>query len=274
MRQRAIAGFALLAIGIYPIYAGGLPFLFIILIFFGLAAWEYARLFQAAGFRPAMPLMVAATAAFLLARHFSQPAPLQWDGLVTLIFILLAMTVHLMDYERGAKFSGTDFAITLSGGMYLGFVGGYLIPLRGLPEGVWWFLATLPAVWLADSGAYFVGRSLGRRKMSPRLSPGKTWEGYLGGVIFGTLGNALLCLGWQAAPAAPDALTPWSGALIGLVLSLLTPLGDLGQSMLKRQAGIKDSSNILPGHGGIFDRVDSWIWAGAIGYYAIVWFFT
>ncbi len=272
MRQRAIAGFSLLAIGIYPISAGGLPYLAIILILLIIAAWEYARLFQAAGFRPATYLILAAVAAFLVTRHFS-PDPLKWDSLIISVFILLAMTIHLIDYERGAKFSGTDFAITLSGGLYLGFLGGYLIPLRHLPDGVWWFLATLPAVWLSDSGAYFVGRSLGKRKMSPRLSPKKTWEGYAGGVLFGTLGNALLCLAWQASPAAPEALTPLNGALLGLVLSLLTPLGDLGQSMIKRQVGIKDSGNILPGHGGIFDRMDSWIWAGALGYYLITWFF-
>jgi phosphatidate cytidylyltransferase len=179
------------------------------------------------------------------------------------------MTYHLFAYERGRDQAASDFAVTVSGIFYIGWLGAYLISLRDLPHGMWWVLIALPAVWLADSGAYFVGRAIGKRKFSPRLSPKKTWEGYIGGVIVSTLGAALLAFIWNLIE--PGVMTPLQGGLIGLILALLTVLGDLGASMVKRQFGVKDSSNLIPGHGGVFDRIDSWLWAGVIGFYVIQW---
>jgi phosphatidate cytidylyltransferase len=272
LRQRALVAIILLPLGIYLTVLGGLPFTILILIFLGLAAWEYAGLFRAGGFRPAAVLAVVAVAAFVLGRHLNAPAdPFAWDVPILSLFVLAAMAVHLVDYERGAPFSGTDFAVTLSAGVYLGFAGGYLVTLRERPDGLWWFLTALPAVWFADSGAYFIGRWLGRTPFSPRLSPKKTWEGYLGGVLFGLGGGALMPVILAAFAPGPIGPTPAVGAVLGLALAAITPLGDLGQSMIKRQVGIKDSSKLLPGHGGIFDRIDSWIWAGVIGYYLVNW---
>ena len=102
------------------------------------------------------------------------------------LLTLLSMTWHLVAYERGRDQSGTDLAVTLGGILYIGWIGGYFISLRSLPDGQWWVLIALPAVWLADSGAYFIGRAFGRHKLSPRLSPKKTWEGYLGGIVAGS----------------------------------------------------------------------------------------
>ena len=157
--------------------------------------------------------------------------------------------------------------------LYFGVLGGYLVLIRSLPDGFWWFMTVLPAVWLADSGAYFYGRKYGRTPFSPRLSPKKTREGYLAGVVTSSLGTGLLVLLWQFLAGEPIVPTFISGALIGLTVSVITPLGDLGQSMLKRQVGIKDSGSILPGHGGMFDRIDTWIWAAVLGYYLVIWFF-
>ncbi|MEA3351487.1 MAG: phosphatidate cytidylyltransferase, partial [Chloroflexota bacterium] len=184
------------------------------------------------------------------------------------LFVLASMLFHLLTYEREREAAGTDFAITLSGALYIGWLGAYLISLRTLPNGLWWFLVALPSVWIADSGAYFIGRQFGRHRLCPRLSPKKTWEGYIGGIISGVLGGALL------AALVPNVdITPMRGVVLGLILSVITPLGDLGESMFKRQVNIKDSSNLIPGHGGAFDRVDSWLWGGIISYYIITWLF-
>ena len=123
-----------------------------------------------------------------------------------------------------------------------------------------------PSGW-PNSFAYFIGVRFGRHRLSPRFSPKKSWEGYWGGILFGTLGTAGLAVLWTSlgGPVVPW----WKGAALGAALSILTTLGDLGESMIKRQAGVKDSSNIIPGHGGVFDRIDSWLWGAAIGYFLI-----
>ena len=185
------------------------------------------------------------------------------------MLILASMAFHLIDYEKGRDKAATDFAVTLGGILYLGLIGSYLISLRFLPDGKWWFLLILPAVMLADSGAFMIGSRFGKHSLSPRLSPHKTWEGYVGGIIFGILGGALLAALWHLA--AP-AITVGRGALVGFIMAVVTPLGDLGESMIKRQAGAKDSSHILPGHGGVLDRIDSWLWAAVIGFFLVKYF--
>jgi phosphatidate cytidylyltransferase len=189
------------------------------------------------------------------------------------LLVLASMAYHLLMYERGRDQAGTDFGVTVAGILYFGWIGGYLIDLRNLPEGMWWVLLVLPSVWLADTGAYLVGSRFGRHKLSPRLSPKKSWEGYLAGIACAILGAPLLALGFQALGASPVVITPQRSAWLGGVLSVLTLLGDLGESMIKRQVGAKDSGKLLPGHGGVFDRIDSWLWAGVLGFYVITFFF-
>jgi phosphatidate cytidylyltransferase len=266
LRQRALVAAVLLPIGLTLIYFGGWAYAVMIILILGLAAWEYAHIFKTGGFQPADILVISGAILLGIGRAWNGFGSADW--LLSLL-ILASMTYHLIAYERGRDQAASDFAVTLSGIFYIGWLGSYLISLRGLPAGMWWTLTALPAVWLADSGAYFIGRAIGKRKFSPRLSPKKTWEGYLGGVLVGTLGTVLLVLAWNLIE--PGVITPLQGGLIGLIISIITPLGDLGESMVKRQFGIKDSSNLIPGHGGVFDRIDSWIWTGVIGFYIIHW---
>jgi phosphatidate cytidylyltransferase len=154
--------------------------------------------------------------------------------------------------------------------VYIGWIGAYLIDIRYLENGMWWILLVLPAIWVADMAAFFIGSRWGRHKLSPRLSPKKSWEGYFAGVFFGTLATVGLAVLWRALGGMD--VTWWKGAILGFVLTSLTTLGDLGESMFKREAGVKDASNIIPGHGGVLDRIDSWIWGAALGFYSIIWF--
>jgi phosphatidate cytidylyltransferase len=122
---------------------------------------------------------------------------------------------------------------------------------------------------LADSGAYFVGKRWGRRRMAPRLSPKKTWEGYLAGIVTGAVSGAGLAALWRLGAGSQSSLTAVRGLELGLLLAIVTPLGDLGISMMKREIGVKDTGGLIPGHGGALDRTDSWVWAGVIAYYFV-----
>lgn len=266
--KRVLVAIVLLPIGVALILIGGIPYALMVALILGIAAWEFVQLFHAGGLRPSGMVVVAGTLLLVFARALSGFEGSDW--MVSLV-VLVSMAFHLVAFERDRDQSATDFGITLAGILYMGWIGAYLISLRNLPEGKWWVLMVLPAVWLADSGAYFVGRAFGRHKMSPRLSPNKTWEGYLGGVLAATLGGALLAVVWSIWTGPGSDITPLRGAILGFVLAVVTPLGDLGESMIKRQVGVKDSGKLLPGHGGAFDRIDSWLWAGVIGYYLIAW---
>lgn len=184
--------------------------------------------------------------------------------------LLVLLAWHLVEYERGAEKTGLDFGASVAALVYLGWVGSYLFDLRQLENGAWWAMFVLPCVWLTDVGAYMIGAAYGKHYMTPRLSPRKTWEGLAAGAFTAMLTGAFFA--YVYTRWGPLNLSIWSGAAFGLVVGLLTPLGDLGESMLKRQAGMKDSGNFLPGHGGAFDRIDSWLWGATLGYYFIIWF--
>lgn len=268
LAKRVLVVAILLPAGLLIIFLGEWVFAGFVALVLGLAAWEFGQLFRLSGFQPAFPVLALGAAALALGRAFDGFASAPW---LLALLVLVSMTCHLIAYERGRDQAATDFSITLAGWIYLGWLGAYLISIRDLPEGQWWLLTVLPSVWLADSGAYFIGRSFGRHKLSPRLSPKKTWEGYLGGIVVGTVGTVGLVALWGLWAEPAFAITLPQAALLGFLLSTVTTLGDLGESMIKRQSGAKDSSNLLPGHGGVFDRIDSWLWAAPIGYYFIVW---
>lgn len=117
----------------------------------------------------------------------------------------------------------------------------------------WWIVLAVVLVAAADIGAYFSGRAIGGLKLAPSISPGKTWAGAIGGVVFATLLTPLALI-WLPIETS---LTGWQAGLLGLILAPISILGDLFVSVLKRQAGLKDSSKLLPGHGGLLDRLDS-----------------
>ncbi len=224
-------------------------------------------MFQISKFEPSIHITVGGIFVILAMRAFFP----QFAELVLSALILLAMTYHLFAYERGRNEAALDLTITLGGLIYLGWVGAYMVDLRSLPNGGWWVMFVFPVVWLADSGAYSIGARYGEHKMFPRLSPKKSWEGYWAGVFMGTLYGGFFA--FMYTKFGPLHVSIWQGVLLGFVLSTITTLGDLGESLFKREAVIKDSGNLFPGHGGAFDRIDSLIWAAVIGVYIIRFFF-
>ncbi len=253
-------------LGLPAILWGGWLFFFLVGFFLIAAAWEYAWIFRSIGYDVSPWLIGVASFGLYAARSFLGESAEDWLTFLALAFL----TYYLFRYEKGAPKSALDYTISMAGAIYLGWVGAYLYLIRALPNGGWWIMLVLPIVWLADSGAYNIGVQLGKHHFSPRLSPGKTWEGFVAGLFTAILAGAFLA--WAYSSFGPLKITVWQGAGLGLLLGLLTPLGDLGESLFKRHAGVKDSGQLLPGHGGAFDRIDSWLWAGVIGYFYIQYF--
>src|SRR3972149_11503909 len=186
LKARVLVVVVLLPIGLLIIHFGGAVFAAVIALILGLAAWEYGQLFRASGLEPVGALVAAGAVLITLGRAFDGFTSAPW---VLLLLVFASMTYHLIPHQRGREQAATDFAATLAGLLYIGWLGAYLISIRDLPEGQWWLLLVLPGVWLAALGGHFIGRSFGRLKISPRLSPKKTWEGYIAGLFFGTLGT-------------------------------------------------------------------------------------
>ena len=148
---------------------------------------------------------------------------------------------------------------------YVGFLGSYLVLVRDLHKGEYWLLLAVLGTWATDTCAYAVGKIVGRHKMAPRISPGKTWEGTIGALIGGFAAIPLLNWPLDLPMSTGEALA------LGALLPPTAVLADLGESMLKRGAGVKDTSELVPGHGGFLDRLDSILFTVPLVYYFAIW---
>ena len=270
MLKRTLTALALAAVGLPAIIYGGIFYYLLMGTFLVGGAWEYVRMYRAVQYEPHEIVTVGGVLVIATARFFFA----EYATPLFVLLILLAMAVHLIAFERGRGQAAVDFGITVAGIVYLGWVGSYLLDLRSLPQGGWWLMIVLPIVWAGDTGAYSIGAVYGKHKMSPRLSPKKSWEGYFAGLFTAILIGAFFSYAFSSIGLKPlhGLIDPIQGAILGLVIGALAPLGDLGESMFKRQSGLKDSSNVLPGHGGFLDRIDSWLWGAALGYFIIQFF--
>jgi phosphatidate cytidylyltransferase len=268
MRVRLLSGALLVPPVVIMLVAGGPWIALLTLIIGGVALIEYVHLVARRGHRAFGGLMLLWMLVFVLDR--SQPGyPYTDAALAALLVVTLSWA--LMRYRQGTVNAFTGFAMTLAGAYYIGWSGAHLVSLRSLPDGLFWTMIVFPSIWSADTSAYFFGRAFGRVKLVPDVSPGKTWEGYLGAVILTPLIVAGLALLWRWLGAG-EALTPAHAFMIGFLIAAIAPVGDLGMSMLKRYANAKDSSNLLPGHGGFLDRIDSTLIAILLGYYYLTLF--
>ena len=259
MLRRVTTALLLLALIVPAILYGGILYFLYVAFFIVMACREYVQMFRLRSFQPSAAVTLGGTLALLAARAYRP----EWTEPVLTALILVAMTYHLVAYECGRHEAALDLVISVGGLVYLGWIAGYMLDLRALPNGGWWVMFVFPVVWLADSGAYVIGARYGRHKMSRLLSPKKSWEGFFAGALMGTLYGGFFAYAYTRF--GPLHVTIWQGLLLGLVLSTVTTLGDLGESLFKRFAEVKDSGSFLPGHGGAFDRIDSLIWAAVIG---------
>jgi phosphatidate cytidylyltransferase len=186
-----------------------------------------------------------------------------YDVIVLLSF---AFGVFVRQFPEKLNARGIEtMAITLFGLIYVAWLGNFITRINfATTSGRYWVMFLVVVTKFTDIGAYLVGSTLGRHKMIPRLSPKKTWEGTVGGVLF-AVGGSALCLQF-IRPLAGDGLNLAHALVLGLLLGVAAVIGDLAESLIKREAGVKDSSAILPGHGGALDLVDSLLFTAPLLY--------
>ncbi len=262
--QRVITAVVLLALLLPALLAGSpLPFAVFTLVLISAAGWEWAQLNGAGGQVPALAsgALLAAACGLTLAvpSAVGEAGPLWWTG--TAAWLAGAVVV----LRRGpAGWPQWPPLLRWSLGLVLLWLAWSALA-QARTIGVNFLLSVMCVVWAADIAAYFSGRAFGRRKLAPRISPGKSWEGVVGGVA----GVLLLALVWPLVEARFSLDSPslflllqqrlgWAGLLLSvLLLTGLSVVGDLFESLVKRAAGVKDSSRLLPGHGGVLDRIDA-----------------
>lgn len=241
-----------------------------------LAISELFALLRHGGFAPRRIPGISLGVAFCAAAALQPFTQLNLASLALSGGIAGTLVYELTRHDRSTSLQ--NWALTFTGAAYVGWLLSAFIQLRQLatplqpgllaplhiPPGAAWVFLVLAITWIQDSAAYFVGRSLGRTRMAPILSPKKTWEGFAGGLI------ASLLTALAAVPLLGLPISYLSAALIGLASGIAGPLGDLGESLIKRQVGVKDSGAMIPGHGGILDRMDSLLFTAPVVYYGVL----
>ena len=196
------------------------------------------------------------------------PVCVYWYGPFSILpFFALNITIFfILSYfsRKDGRGAVRDVALRLLGVFYISLLFTHFIFLRELPDGQWWLLFALVIVWAGDTSAFYGGRALGKKKLAPVVSPNKTVEGALCGVVGGMVAGVIYVQVFSLS--LPFLLTLLMGALAGAV----GILGDLTESYLKRWGGVKDSGTLIPGHGGLLDRVDSVLFAVPIVYYFLL----
>ncbi len=259
LKERVLSAIVLIPIAFALLYLGGWWFAALVALFGLVAGYEAYTMLNRRGYEPFRWWGLALILGFTVLPLFTSHG----RGLLLMLTLGVMLTlVRALPHRSEAP--ATDWALTLAVALYLGMGIYYAVLLRLLPRGLWWVLTALLLTWITDSGAYFIGTSVGRHRMAPRLSPKKTWEGTIGGGVTGVIGACLLAPWLLSLPLA-------QAFVLGVFVAVVAPLGDLAESMFKRQCGVKDSGHWIPGHGGAFDRIDSLLFVFPTVYWLALW---
>jgi phosphatidate cytidylyltransferase len=269
LKKRVVTAVCLLPLVVVAVWFDEpLPWLTILVAIWGvLAAAEFYRVISSSrqNIFPVTVIGLILTLLFIISRD-SQLLNLLGKssdtGLITPV--LLAATavlplIWLLLRRQGSIYN--SWLWTVTGILYIGWLLGHLVALRGLDSGRDWVLFALLVTFASDSAAYFIGSAWGKHRLAPSISPGKTWEGAAGGIAGAVTIGLLLVLLLELPVSYLQAIP------LAVAVSIFGQFGDLLESLFKRKMGVKDSSNAMPGHGGFLDRMDSVAFAGAIVYY-------
>jgi len=251
----ALLGLPLLVVVVW--FDKPLPWFTVFIAIWGLlAAYEFFRLVGVSSVHSLTVFGMLFTLLIIISPHYpsSFAAPL----LVTLAVVLPLIWLVLRQRVEGAF---TGWAWMVVGFLYVGWLLSFLIALR-LEAGRNWVFFALFVTFGSDSAAYFIGRVLGRHRLAPRISPHKSWEGTIGGL----LGAAAVSLLFTLSTPLHIMLSIGQGIVLALLVSIFGQIGDLAESLLKRNIGVKESGASIPGHGGFLDRMDSVVFAGVVVY--------
>jgi phosphatidate cytidylyltransferase len=250
----AIVGVPLLLLSFYY---GNLILLIAVIALITLALGEYTRLINRTGHT----ILIVP----LLLNGFVIPILNREQDIITAKYVLffLALLTLLNFVLKFPRYKPADLALTFLGILYIVAGFSHILLIRSMANGFWLLTYIFLIIWSTDTGAYFTGMLLGRHKLASQLSPNKTWEGFIGGLVLSVL-VVFLLFRFVELPDSAQLL------YIVPLISIVAQLGDLFESALKRFAGIKDTGNIIPGHGGILDRFDSALWAIPTAYYLVL----
>lgn len=268
LKQRVITAVILLAVLLATLLAPNpWPLIALLTIMSACALWEWLRLTTpAGGLTPIVGAVVLGVVLTLLALQWLKLQPDSWSlhaksfliqwliPLVALAWIVFATALVVQGQSQERKHPGllSLFGVLAVIALWVSLV------LLFLSHGAWFLVSLMALIWFADTVAYFSGKALGKHKLAPRVSPGKTWEGAVGGVLAAAAWVQLSSL-WPGSfgEALLQRWSWWAVVLIAVFLAAISIVGDLFESLLKRRAQVKDSSNLLPGHGGVYDRIDA-----------------
>lgn len=270
LTKRVLFAVAAIPVVAAAVWFGGAALATLLAIAAALAAWEYGRLAEAAGQRPMMGWL-AVLAALVPLATFAMHLGLWIPPLPVVALVVPAMLTAAM-WTRGVTGRPLEAtAVTLFGAWYTGGMLAFAFALRyhrfavGALAGTLLLMLPLVITWLNDAGAFFFGKRFGRTKLMPSVSPGKTRAGAIGALAT-SLAGTWAYVTFLLAPYAQLGLSLAGILVLGTALSAAAQVGDLAESLLKRQAGVKDSSHLIPGHGGVLDRVDSLLFTIPLGY--------
>lgn len=259
LQKRLIAAAIGIPIALTVILLGGLYFVTALIVVSSLALQEFYLMIEKMGYKPLKIIgHIFSILLLVVVYHKDLIKHAQYFDLLIIIFILCTVLFLLIVVISNYNF--VDMAVTAGGVFYVSYFLSFLLIIEFLHEGPLFILSIIITIWVCDSAAFFFGKVFGKYKFAPTISPNKTWEGAIAGLVFA--GMSFMFFGEFFI----DSISIHNGLLLGLIIGIFGQAGDLFESKLKRQANVKDSSNLLPGHGGLLDRFDSLIFSAPLVY--------